>query len=113
MSPGPTLLSLMQIQWPGTSKLCEGARNATLWHRRMGHLNLNDLKKVHSGINGEQYEVCEVCSMSKLHELPVPRQTQTRAKLKGEQVFSDIQGPFEVPSLQGARYALTFIDDYS
>ena len=51
--------------------------------------------------------------MSKLHELPVPRQTQTRAKLKGERVFSDIQGPFEVPSLQRARFALTFIDDYS
>ena len=54
-----------------------------------------------------------MCSMSKLHELPVPRQTQTRAKLKGERVFSDIQGPFEVPSLQRARFALTFIDDYS
>ena len=91
----------------------KGSRDATLWHRRMSHLNLNDLKKVHSGINGEQCEVCEVCSMSKLHELLVPRQTQMRAKPKGERVFSDIQGPFEVPSLQGARYALTFIDDYS
>ena len=66
-----------------------------------------------SGLNGEQCEVCEVCSMSKLHELPVRKQTQTRAKLKGERVFSDNQGPIEVPSLQGAQYALTFSDDYS
>ena len=51
--------------------------------------------------------------MSKLHERPVPKQTQTRSKHKGERVFSDIQGPFEVPSLHGARYALTFIDDFS
>ena len=79
----------------------------------MGHLNLNDLKKVHSGLNGEQCELCEVCSMSKLHELPVPQQTQTRTKLKGERIFSDVQEPSEVQSLVGAQYALTLIDEYS
>ena len=88
-------------------------RDATLRHRRMGHISFNDVKKVHPDLNRGQSEVCEVCLMSKLHELPVPKQTQTRSKHKGERVFSDIQGPFEVSSLHGARYALTFIDDFS
>ena len=89
------------------------ARYATLWHRRMGHLNFNDVKKVHSDLNGGQSGVSEVCSMSKLHELPVPKQTQTRSEHEGKRVFSDIEGPFEVPSLHGARYALMFNDDFS
>ena len=28
-------------------------------------------------------------------------------------VHSDVMGPFKTPSLGGARYVLTFIDDYS
>ena len=39
----------------------KGSRDATLWHRRMGHLNLNDLKKVHSGINGDNAR-CAKCA---------------------------------------------------
>ena len=78
----------------------------------MGPLNFNDVHKVHSDLNGGHSGVCEVCSMSKLHELPVPKQTQTKSKHKGERVFSDIQGPFEMPSLHGAQYALMFIDDF-
>ena len=79
----------------------------------MWQLNFNDVKNVHSDLNGGQSGVCEVCSMSKLHELPVPKQTQTRSNHKSELVFSDIQGPFEVPSLDVARCALTFVDDFS
>ena len=30
-----------------------------------------------------------------------------------ELVYSDILGPFEVPSLNGSRYAIRFIDEYS
>ena len=79
------------------------ARDATFWHRRMGHFNFNDVKKVHSDLNGDQIGMCEVSSMSRLHELPIPKQTQTRSKHKCELVFSEIQGPFEVPSLHWAR----------
>ena len=108
-------LYYLQCRFSGLARAhsAKEARDATLWHRWIGHLNFNELKKVHSDLNGGQSEVCEVCSMSKLHELPVPKQTQTRNKHKGEWFFSDIQGPFDVPSLHGARYALTFIDDFS
>ena len=50
--------------------------------------------------------------MSKLHELPVLRQTQTRSKHRGEWAFNDIQGPFEMLSLHGAQHALTFSYDF-
>ena len=39
---------------------------------------------------------------------------QFQRRLTAEQrVFSDIQGQFEVPSMYGTRYALSFIEDFS
>ena len=73
-------LYYLQCRFSARAHSAKETRDATLWHRRMGHLNFNDVKKVYSDLNGGQREVCEVCSMSKLHELPVPKQTQTRSK---------------------------------
>ena len=50
---------------------------------------------------------------SKIHEVSMPNKTDSRASALGQRVFSDIQGPFEVLSMHGARYALSFIDDFS
>ena len=48
-----------------------------------------------------------------MHEVAVPKKTDSRASAVGQRVFSDIQGTFEVPSMHGARYALSFIDKFS
>ena len=48
-----------------------------------------------------------------MHEVAVPKKTDSKALAVGQRVFSDIQGPFEVPSMHGARYALSFIGDFS
>ncbi len=65
------------------------------------------------GTSGQQLSVCDVCTTSKMHELLVPKWTDNKATAKSGRVFTDIQGPFEKPSLQGARYAISFIDDFS
>ena len=84
--------------------------DAMLWHRRLGHLNRQDLSSL---VNVGELEFCEVCTASKMLEVAVPKKTGSRASAVGQRVFSDIQGPFEVPSMHGARYALSFIDDFS
>ena len=87
------------------TKIRRDTSDAMLWH-----LNQYDLLSlVHVG----ELEFCEVCTASKMHEVIVPKKTDIRASAVGQRVFSDIQGPFETPSMHGARYTLIFIDDLS
>ena len=44
---------------------------------------------------------------------PVPKETKNKAQKPLELVYSDKLGPFEVPTLDGSRCAITFIDEYS
>ena len=60
-----------------------------------------------------ELEFCELCTASKMNEVTVPKKTDSRAQAAGQSVFSDIQGPFEVPSMHGANHALSFIGDFS
>ena len=54
-----------------------------------------------------------MCTVSKMHEIAVPKKTDSRASAVGQRVSSDLQGPFEIASMHEARYALSFIDDFS
>ena len=74
-----------------------------LWHRRLGYLNQQDLSSL---VNVGELEF-------KMHEKAAPKKTDSRASAVGQRVFNENQGPFEVPSMHGARYALSFIDDFS
>lgn len=89
-----------------------------LWHQRMGHLNFPDLKKIEQNTKGiislkkTEDIICVTCLESKQTRFPFKSQG-TRAKNLLELVHSDICGPMETISLGGARYLLTFIDDFS
>ncbi len=83
------------------------------WHRRLGHLSRRDVALSVKGTNGQQHSVCDVCANSKMHELPVPKWTNNRATAKGEIIFTVIQGSLKRQTMQGARYAISFIDDFS
>lgn len=88
------------------------------WHERYGHLNLNDLKRLKTqdmviGIqintSDKNFE-CEICHRGKMHQLPYKR-SQTRESETLGLVHSDICGPISTPSIGGAKYFATFIDD--
>ena len=51
--------------------------------------------------------------MGKQASQPVPKKVVNKAKKALELVYSDILGPFEVASLNGSKYAVTFIDEYT
>lgn len=93
------------------------------WHCKLGHMNERDLKlalKNESliGLNfnkNSSLGECEICIEGKLSRVPskpsdknTPRTTQ-----RLEIVHSDVCGPFKQPTLNGNRYIVTFIDDYS
>ncbi|XP_063720043.1 uncharacterized protein LOC134846590 [Symsagittifera roscoffensis] len=61
--------------------------DAMLWHRRQGHLNQQDLSSL---VNVGELEFCGVCTASKMHEVAVPKKTDSRASALGQRGFSDI-----------------------
>jgi len=94
--------------------------NLLRWHQRFGHLNVKDLQKLksHDLVTGLKVKCstmklnCEVCNKCKIHQLPYKTSTKRENERLGL-VHSDICGPMNVPSLGGARYFVTFIDDMS
>lgn len=97
----------------------DNTSNTMLWHRRFGHVNfgaLCGLKNAVTGIelkgNDMQIKQCKVCDLGKQHRQPFPT-SETRTKKTLELVHTDLCGPMENKSLGGARYMLTFTDDFS
>lgn len=94
-----------------------GLLSSSIWHRRMGHMNYSDLKKLDiEGIElikkENQNNACVVCLKGKQAKLPFNK-CGNRANELLELIHSDVCGPMETLSLGGARYYVTFIDDFS
>ncbi|CAH2104034.1 unnamed protein product [Euphydryas editha] len=95
--------------------------SSTTWHRRLGHINSNDLEKMrHGAVEGVIYQdkcdiskmSCVVCCEGKQARLPfLNSSSKTNSVL--ELVHADLCGPMENKSLAKSRYYLLFVDDYS
>ena len=83
-----------------------------LWHKRLGHLNKVDVKCT-IGCDGDTKDPGDTCAMGKQASQPVPKKAVNKATKPLELVYSDILGPFEVASLNGSKYAITFIDEHT
>ena len=83
-----------------------------MWLKRLGHLNTTEVKRTifcMSNMKG----TCEMCAMGKQESQPVPNKSEKKTTKALELVYSDILGTFEVASLSGSKYAVTFIDEYT
>lgn len=97
---------------------CRKTDDTLKWHRRFGHLNFDDLKRLQienmvcglSKTLTDSLKSCETCAKAKIHQVSHPPSTR-RASAVLELIHSDICGPMNLPSLGGARYFITFIDD--
>ncbi|KAF0738605.1 hypothetical protein Ae201684_005533 [Aphanomyces euteiches] len=93
-----------------------------LWHRRLGHLNAHDMKRLldkdivrgfkvtRSDLNGWICDACELGKKSKRVKLP---SATTPADKCNAKVHSDLTGPIETPAIDGARYVCLFVDRHS
>lgn len=94
--------------------------NFDRWHQRFGHLNFADLKNLHMKdmvldlyLNPKNAGAdCVVCARGKIQQLPY-KSSEHRQKEKLGLIHSDICGPMNTESLAGARYFVTFIDNFS
>ena len=90
-----------------------------LWHLRLGHLGTNSLLKMPTLVHGmdnvklvpPESNVCEGCMYGKQSRKPFAESKTQRMLM--ELVHSDVIGPIRVPSINKARYILTFIEHRS
>ncbi|KAL4271938.1 hypothetical protein GQ457_13G028490 [Hibiscus cannabinus] len=89
---------------------------AMLWHQKLGHMSEQGMKflveqRLLPGLTKVSLPLCEHCITSKQHRLKF-NTSNSRGKTVLELVHSDVwQAP--VTSLGGAKYFVSFIDDYS
>lgn len=90
-----------------------------LWHKRLGHMNYRSLCSLRANANGvmfqnqSEHEGCVPCLEGKLTAQPFPKGNAGRADKPLELVHSDLCGPMQEDSWGGARYFLSFTDDYT
>ncbi|GJW01215.1 retrovirus-related pol polyprotein from transposon TNT 1-94 [Tanacetum coccineum] len=91
-------------------------RVAVTWHQKLGHMSEQGMKilverKLLPGLTKVSLPFCEHCVISKQHRLKF-KTSNSRSVYVLELVHSDVwQAP--VLSLGGAKYFVSFIDDYS
>jgi hypothetical protein len=89
-----------------------------LWHQRMGHAGeekMDLLSLTTAGvtkITTKPQGPCETCTLSKSVR-SINRDAPERAKKPLGRIHTDFWGPFATPTPSGARYILTFTDDYT
>ena len=90
-----------------------------IWHKRLGHLNLKDMIKLRNDEENEikfntpdKQHTCQTCVEAKQTRENVIKSRMT-ANYPLELIHSDICGPMETTTLNGSRYFITFIDDYT
>ncbi|TMW59503.1 hypothetical protein Poli38472_004572 [Pythium oligandrum] len=89
------------------------------WHARSGHPNIETYKGTQAVTTGlpeltkSSEQLCGGCAMGKLTVAPFPHASTTKTNRVLELVHTDLIGPMKVKSAGGARYVLTFVDDFS
>lgn len=103
----------------GKSFIAHADSLSRLWHERLGHLNYRYMQQMNSqklvlGLPKVSCTdgVCLGCVLGKQHQDPFPKGKALRAIVPLELVHSDLM-IFPTRSFSGAKYALTFIDDFS
>src|SRR5579859_1545039 len=89
-----------------------------IWHRRMGHLGEDNVRKLAKMVDGMGIKVrttvgvCEACLEGKQHRQP-SHQPATRAKEPLELIHSDLCGPIDPTTYGSTKYYALFINDFT
>jgi hypothetical protein len=113
-----TLFYIKETEPPTVNSSEECYSTINLWHARLGHQNHRMIFKLKDAVDGMEITsndyttVCDVCNTSKFPSTPFNK-SETRASKPLELIHSDVSGPARIPAFGGARYVVSFIDDYS
>ncbi len=103
--------------------MISGPAPLNLWHQRLGHPAPSTAQAMikdnlatgmrQSASDSKCEQPCEGCVLGKMARQPFPKESATRAVGILDLIHSDIWGPMKTASLKGAKYFLSFIDDFS
>ena len=103
-----------------SSYLTHANETSRIWHEIFDHLNFKYLQQVH---NEEMIEgfplikssqgICNGWLVQKHPEWKYDVGKERRDPSTLDLIHSDVSGPMPTTSMNGSRYVLTFIDDYS
>nr|GEY11338.1 retrovirus-related Pol polyprotein from transposon TNT 1-94 [Tanacetum cinerariifolium] len=94
---------------------------AWLWHRRLSHLNFDYInllskKDIVIGLPKLKYvkdQLCSSCELSKAKRSSFKSKAVPSSKGRLNLLYMDLHGPMRVASINGKKYILVIVDDYS
>ncbi|GJU76735.1 retrovirus-related pol polyprotein from transposon TNT 1-94 [Tanacetum coccineum] len=92
-----------------------------LWHRRLSHLNFGTVNQLTSKdlVDGllkfkyDKYYLCSACEQGKSKKASFPSKLVPSTDSKLELIHMDLYGLMRVKSINGKKYILVIVDDYS
>ncbi|KAA1072112.1 hypothetical protein PGT21_050322 [Puccinia graminis f. sp. tritici] len=100
------MVSIIKPEAPQIAGLC-----ANIWHARFGHPSTGAYRqyRVDGGKLPDKSSFCSHCVKGKIQRKPFKSHLPISSRPL-YRIYSDIMGPMPVPSNNGSRYILTFID---
>ncbi|GJS85497.1 retrovirus-related pol polyprotein from transposon TNT 1-94 [Tanacetum coccineum] len=124
-SRGNNLYTLSLGDMMASSPICllskASKTKSWLWHRRLSHLNFGAINHLarHSLVRGlpklkfEKDHLCSACAMGKSKKKPHKPKSEDTNQEKLYLLHMDLCGPMRVASVNGKKYILVIVDDYS
>ncbi|GJT22503.1 retrovirus-related pol polyprotein from transposon TNT 1-94 [Tanacetum coccineum] len=124
-SRGSDLYTISLQETTSSTPICFMAKasptQAWLWHRRLSHLNFDYItllskKDVVNGLPKLKYvkdQLCSSCEMSKAKRSSFKAKAVPSSKGRLNLLHMDLCGPMRVASINGKKYILVIVDDYS
>ncbi|GJR82119.1 retrovirus-related pol polyprotein from transposon TNT 1-94 [Tanacetum coccineum] len=122
---GSDLYTISLQETTSSTPICLMAKasptQAWLWHRRLSHLNFDYInllskKDVVIGLPKLKYvkdQLCSSCEVSKAKRSSFKTKTVPSLKGRLNLLHMDLCGPMRVASINGKKYILVIVDDYS
>ncbi|GJT52395.1 retrovirus-related pol polyprotein from transposon TNT 1-94 [Tanacetum coccineum] len=122
---GTDLYTISLQETTSSAPICLMAKasptQAWLWHRRLSHLNFDYInllskKDVVIGLPKLKYvkdQLCSSCEVSKAKRSSFKSKTVPSSKGRLNLLHMDLCGPMRVASINGKKYILVIVDDYS
>lgn len=117
----PSPVAVLHVGSFGVPSKKESLQSLDIWHKRLAHVHHDMLKRMssHNTVEGLQIlgragppPFCTGCAYGKNHRCSFPFSDERhKAILPGDLVHSDICGPMNQPTVNGARYFILFKDD--
>ncbi|GJR00517.1 retrovirus-related pol polyprotein from transposon TNT 1-94 [Tanacetum coccineum] len=124
-SRGDNLYTLSLGDMMASSPICllskASKTKSWLWHRRLSHLNFGAINHLarHGLVRGlpklkfEKDHLCSACALGKSTKKPHKPKSEDTNQEKLYLLHMDLCGPMRVASVNGKKYILVIVDDYS